>query len=189
MNADKDFARRVTLSPADVVAGFRVATTRDHFDHATETFSERECTIVVGYDYVADYQEGYAYGLKQDSAGADRHILFLAMGIYDRAGGPLTNSPNNLLYGYIHGKHRRETGKDCLAAECFAAKCGHSDHFPKPIVKELPKGRAIRSEKHEKWVVMRNLIDPQQLTWATPSTGKTLGEVAGAALREILASK
>lgn len=189
MNADKDFARRVTLSPADVVAGFRVATTREYYDHASETFSTGECTIVVGYDYVADYQEGYAYGLKQDSAGADRHILFLAGGIHDRAGAPLTNSPNNLLYGYIHGKHRREMGSDCPAALTFAAKCGRSDHFPKPIAKEVRKGRAIGEENHEKWVSMRGMIDAQQLTWSVPSVGKSLGEVAGAALREILASK
>ena len=76
----------------------------------------------LGSDSTEDYLYGYEWGLRQDNAAANNHIVMLAC-----SGDWLTsNMPNNVLYGYIHGKHERVHGEPCVAAIAMAEKLGDS---------------------------------------------------------------
>jgi hypothetical protein len=180
-----DFHKRVVLSPEAITEPYRITTTKEYYDSAMQEHCTADAVVVVGYDFYEDYAEGYQHGLARDCVSADRHIARLAT-----EHEALANMPNNLLLGYIHGKHRREHGSDCPASVAFAYKVC-DDHLPPPPIEsklEVKRGRAIRHERTEKWVSLGQSIPMDKLTWTTNSQPvHSLADVAGAALRELLA--
>lgn len=171
----KEFARRLTAVPS-----FNVHGADGDGDDIEAIFRRAKA-----YE---DYCDGYSHGLDRDNATAEQHIKTLALG----GGVMMSNTPNSVLLGYIHGKAERVDGEPCPAALSYAHKIGRTEHLQRRRSWRLGQqavktGRLMRHEKVDKWTSLSNFLEAVEIVDKyQPRKIKTLNDVVEEALREIL---
>lgn len=134
---------------------------KDNFGQAVTKLAQ-DCRTEDRRAQYEEYADGYARGLKGDDDAAEREIAALATG--QRNSYWFFNVPNNVLYGYLHGRYHRLHKHACEAAMAWAWKFKRYDHLPK---RNRPAGDVthkksnvgIASEKRERWVKLSSFME------------------------------
>lgn len=133
---------------------------KDNFGRAVSVLAQDSRTEDRRQQY-EEYADGYARGLKGDDAAAEREVIALANG--QRNSYRFFNVPNNVLYGYLHGRYHRLHGHACEAALAWAWKYKRYDHIPKrsrpAATVTHKKNVGIASEKRERWVKLSSFME------------------------------